>query len=137
MTYLRLYFMKLFQGLGKLNGVCTIQLKEDNHPYALTTLHCVTIPLMKSVKELRSMEELGVIACVNKPIDCCSGMVVVSKKNNKVHICVDLTKLKQSQMRATSLPAVEETRSKLAKIFPKLDAKSGLWKYLYLLSLCY
>ena len=74
-----------------------IQLKEDTHPYALTTLYCVGIPLMKSVKEeLSCMEELGVISYVDKPIDCCCSMAVVSKKNNEVCICVDLTKLNQS-----------------------------------------
>ena len=44
-------FPKLFQGLGKLNGAYTIQLKVDTHPYGLTTPRHVTILLTKSVKD--------------------------------------------------------------------------------------
>ena len=76
-------FPKLFQGLGKLNGAYTIQLKEDACPYALTTPHCVTIPLIKSVKELSRMEKLGIIACINEPTDWCSGMVMYLKRTTR------------------------------------------------------
>ena len=80
-------FSNLLQGLDKLNGVCAIHLKEDGHLYTFTTHHHVTIPLMRSVKEeLSHMEQLDVITHVDKPIDWCSGMVVVSNKNNKIHI---------------------------------------------------
>ena len=61
-----------------------IQLKEDTHLYALTTLHCVGIPLMKSVKkELSCMEEFGVIVYVDKPIDCCCGMLWCLRKTTR------------------------------------------------------
>ena len=76
------------------------------------------------------MEALGVIHKVNVPTDWCAGMVVVSKSNNKVRICVDLTKLNRSVCHERHiLPSVEQTLAKLkgAKIFSKLDANSGFW----------
>lgn len=52
---------------------------------------------MKQVKdEIEGMEQLGVIVRVSEPTKWCSGMVVVPKANNKVRICVDLTRLNES-----------------------------------------
>lgn len=48
------------------------------------------------------MEDLGVIARVNEPTDWCSVMVPVPKKDGRVRICVDLTKLNQRAASATS-----------------------------------
>ena len=42
------------------------------------------------------MEALGVIRKVDVPTDWCAGILVVPKSNNKVRICVDLTKLNRS-----------------------------------------
>ena len=58
-------------------------------------------------------------------------MVVVPKGNNKVRICVDLTKLNRSVCHEQHiLPSVEQTLAQLkgAKIFSKLDANSGFWQ---------
>ena len=58
-------------------------------------------------------------------------MVVVPKKNGKVCICVDLKPLNESILcEVHSLPKVEEMLAQLsgAKVFSKLDAKSGFWQ---------
>lgn len=125
-------FPSLFQGLGKLEGEYTIELKEDARPFTLSTPRRVAIPLLKSVRqELERMEKLGVIAKVSQPTEWCSGMVVVPKSNSKVRICVDLTKLNESVRRERHpLPAVDQTLAQLAgaKTFSKLDANSGFWQ---------
>ena len=125
-------FPSLFQGLGRLEGEYTIELQDDAKPFALTTPRRVAIPLLKSVeKELKRMEELGVIKKVNQPTEWCSGMVVVPKANSQVRICVDLTRLNQSVKRERHpLPAVDQTLAQLAgaKVFTKLDANSGFWQ---------
>ena len=57
--------------------------------------------------ELQRMEELGLIREVEYPTDWCAGVVVVAKSKDvaeevekmqtqKVHICVDLTKLNEN-----------------------------------------
>ena len=84
-------------------------------PFALTTPRRVAIPLMNAVKEeLTRMQKLGVISKVTETTEWCAGMVVVPKKNNKVRICVDLTKLNQSVKRECHpLPAVEQALAHL------------------------
>jgi hypothetical protein len=57
--------------------------------------------------------------------------VVVPKRNGKVRICVDLTKLNESvQRKRHILPSVEQTLARIggAKHFSKLDANSGYWQ---------
>ena len=58
-------------------------------------------------------------------------MVVVPKRDGKVCICVDLTKLNQNVRRERHiLPSVEQTLAQLgtATVFSKLDANSGFWQ---------
>ena len=77
------------------------------------------------------MEQLGVIQKVDTPTEWCAGMVVVPKGNNKVCICVDLTKLNKSMCRERHiLPSVEQILAQLqgAKVFTKLDANSRFWQ---------
>lgn len=106
--------------------------KSDTQPFALSTLRCVAVPLLPKVKEeLERMEEMGVISKVSEPTDWCAGMVVVPKRNGKVRICVDLTKLNESVCQERHiLPSVEQTLSQIsgAKIFSKLDTNSRFWQ---------
>ena len=88
-------FPKLFTGLGKLDGPdYVIKLKPDAKPFALTTPRRVPVPLLSKVKgELARMEQMHIISKVDEPTEWCAGMVVVPKANDKVRICVDLTRL--------------------------------------------
>ncbi len=125
-------FPSLFQGLGRLQGDYTIDLKEGARPFVLTTPRRVAIPLLEKVKgELERMEKLGVIRRVSEPTEWCTGMVVVPKANGKVRISFDLTQLNQSVHRERRpLPVVEQILAQLAgaKVFSKLDANSGFWQ---------
>ena len=125
-------FPQLFQGLGRMQGEYSIQLKEGAVPFALTAPRRVAIPLMESVKaELQRMEKMGVISRIESPTDWCAGMVVVPKPNKRVRICVDLTKLNENVRRERHpLPAVEQALAQIAgaKVFSKLDANSGFWQ---------
>ena len=125
-------FPKLFQGLGKLAGDYKIKLREGARPFSLTTPRRVAIPLLPKVKaELECMEALGVISCIEEPMDWCAGMVVVPKQSGEVRICVDLTRLNESVCRELHpLPAVEQILAQLsgAQVFTKLDANSGFWQ---------
>ena len=118
--------------MGTIEGEYAIVLKKDAKPYALATLRRIPLPLKGQVEEeLKRMEALRVIRKVDVPTDWCAGMVVVPKSNNKVRICVDLTKLNRSVCRERHiLPSVEQTLAQLkgAKIFSKLDANSGFWQ---------
>ena len=125
-------FPRLFKGLGKMEGCYEIRLKDDVKPFALSTPRRVALPLLSKVKaELQRMENMGVITKIDEPTDWCAGIVVVPKPNDKVRICVDLTKLNESVKRERHiLPSVEQTLAQIgtAKYFSKLDANSGYWQ---------
>ena len=125
-------FPQLFQGLGRMQGEYTIQLKDGAVLFALTTPHRVAIPLMESVRaELENMEKLGVISRIETPTDWCAGMVIVPKSNKRVRICVNLTKLNENVRRERHpLPVVEQMLAQVAGacVFSKLDANSGFWQ---------
>ena len=121
----------LFHGLGKMEGPYKITLKDDAQPFAINVPRREAFPLMdKTKKELRRMEDAGVIVRVEQPTDWCAPMVVVPKKDD-VRICVDLTKLNESVHRERyEMPSVDYTLGQLsdARIFSKLDANSGFWQ---------
>ena len=108
-------FPKVFRGLGNLGQEFTIQLKPDATRYALHTPRHIAMPLRPQVEEeLKRMESMGVISKVDEPTPWCAGMVVVPKKNGKVHICVDLKPLNESVIREVHpLPKVDETLAQL------------------------
>ena len=113
-------FPNLFKGLGKLDGLdYKIKLKPDAKPHAL---------LSKVKEELSCMEQMQIISRVDEPTKWRAGMVVVSKANGKVRICVDLTKLNANILREFHpLPSVDRTHAQLAgaAVFTKLDAIPG------------
>ncbi len=127
--YWKMKFPKLFTGLGKLEGEYDIKLSDDAKPFCLNTSRRVPIPLLPKVKhELENMEKTGVISRVDQPTDWCAGIVVVPKSDDRVRICVDLTKLNESVRRENlTMPVVDQTVSQLngARFFTKLDANSG------------
>ena len=78
-------FPELFERLGRMKGAYQIKLQNNAKPFALGTPRRVAIPLLKAVeKELKRMEELGVIKKVEEPTEWCAGLVVVPKANGKV-----------------------------------------------------
>ena len=61
-------FPNLYKGLGNLEEEYKIELKPDAAPFALYTPRIIPLPLRDKVqKELRQMEELGVISKIDKP----------------------------------------------------------------------
>ena len=122
-------FPELFNRLGLIKGSYWIELEEEAKPYSIMAPLRVPIPLLPKVKcELEKMEREGVISKIDEPTDWCSGIVVVPKPNNRVRICVDLTKLNHYVKRERHiLPSVNHVLAQIgdAKFFSKLDANSG------------
>ena len=125
-------YPELFTGLGLMTGEYKIRLKPDSTPYAITTPRRVALLLIPKVKdELKRMQSMGVITKINEPTEWCAGIVAVPKPNNKIRICMDLTKLNESVCRERHiLPSVNHTLAQLsgATVFSKLDANSGFWQ---------
>ena len=80
-------FPSLFTRLGTLQNKYDIRLKPDAKLFALYTARHVPILLNDKVKaELEQMQSFNVISKVDQPTPWCAGMVVVPKKNGRVHI---------------------------------------------------
>ena len=125
-------FPTLFQGLGSFGSKVKIALREGSSAYCqLAPRRVAAARRQPLLEELRRMEKLGVISRVEGPTDWCSPCVVVPKKNGKIRVCIDYTKLNESVKREChSLPTTEETLGMLgnASYLSKLDANSGYWQ---------
>ena len=77
------------------------------------------------------MERLKVIERVHEPTDWVNSMVIVTKPNGKLRICIDPRDLNKAIKREHyPMRTIEEvvTRMPNAKVFSVLDANSGFWQ---------
>ena len=120
----------LFRGLGNLGEAYTFKLRADAKVHALFTARKIPLPLRDRVKEELDMTSMGVISQLEN-LQCGAGMVPVPKKNRKIRICVNMKRLNESMLREVyHLPQVDDALAQLtgARIFSKLDARSGFWQ---------
>lgn len=85
----------------------------------------------KLKKELKRMVDLGIIEQVEKPTDWVNALVIGSKPNGDLRICLDPRPLNKAIKRQHHrLPTAEEIISEMAgaQYFSKLDASSGYWQ---------
>ena len=124
-------YPKLFEGLGVMKDSYCITLKEDARPFQVSVPRKVPFLLYQiSKEELDRMLETGVISRVDQPTDWLAPMVVTPKRNGKVRVCVDLSKLNEYVKRDSHPhPAVDTTLGRLAdsRVVSKLDANPGFW----------
>ena len=120
----------LFEGLGCVPGVHHIQV----NPAVAPVVHPprkVPVALRKDVeKELKRMENLGVIEKQTEPTEWVSSMVTVVKPN-KIRICLDPQNLNKAILREHyPLKTVEEVVAEMprAKVFSVVDANQGYWQ---------
>ena len=76
------------------------------------------------------MEWLGVITCVDEPMDWVSSITYVQKANGELHLCLDPHDLNEAICHDHhKMPTVEEVAHEFAHspFFTKLDACHGYW----------
>lgn len=111
-----------------------IHITEDANPFAVRVARPVPHAWRDNVKkQLDEMVHHGIITPLgDEPSDWCHPLVLISKPNGGVRICVDLTKLNRHVKRPLHpLSTPREAVSSInvnTKIFPTLDAKSGYWQ---------
>lgn len=124
-------FADVFQGLGKLEPEYSITLKPDAVP-VISMARRIPFALRKPVEhKLADMEKAEIIQRVEGPSRWVSPMVVVSKPEGEVRICMDPTELNKAiQRHHFSIPSAEELFGRLssAKFFATLDATSGFYQ---------
>lgn len=119
-----------FEGLGKFPGLHKLTLKDDATP-AIHPPRRAPIQLRDKIKaELERMVQLEVIRPVDEPTDWVSSTTYAKKKDGSIQICLDPKDVNMALKRGQHhTPTLEELTHKFAdaRVFSKLDAKSGYW----------
>ena len=79
---------------------------------------------------LDELERNAILATVTEPTPWVSSLVVVSKKDGRLRLCLDPKDLNRAILREHyPLPTIEEVATRLngAKCFSILDAQHGFW----------
>ena len=123
-------FPDQFTGIGRFTGEYTIWLHHDVHPILHASRKC-PISLCPKVKEhLNKMECMGVITCMDQPMDWVSSITYVQKANSKQSLCLDPHDLNEAICcYHHKTPTVEEVAHEFihSHYFTKLDAHHRYW----------
>ena len=77
------------------------------------------------------MEKLDIIEKVSEPTDWLNSLVIVSKPNGKLRICIDPRGLSRAiKCKHFQLPSTEDLFAQMygAKYFAKLDMSNAYWQ---------
>ena len=108
-----------------------INLRGGVKPVCVNNFRPIPYALRPGVEqELKLLESQGIIEPVNHPTDWCSPMTVVEKKNGKVRVCVDFTRLNQALKRefhwsGAPVDVIHEVSQSGATWFSTMDAAKG------------
>ena len=124
-------FSDCFGEIGCLKRTHHFEVKEDVMP-VISPIRKIPFALKTKLKEeLQRMVKLDIIEPVEKPTDWVNALVIVSKPNGKLRICLDPRPLNKAIKRQHhKLPTAEEIISHMtgAHYFTKLDASNGYWQ---------
>ena len=117
-------------GIGELEGEYRIRLDDAVDPIQHAPRR-VPVALKDRLKAtLDDMVRDDIIEAVEKPTEWISSMVVITKKDSKLRICLDPKDLNRAIRRENyQLPTIEDMATRLhgAKVFTVLDVRHGFW----------
>lgn len=123
-------YSDLFQGMGKFEKPYTINLKENSIPVAKPARR-VPFAIMNKLKDkLNELEKNRIIEKTDENCEWVQGIVVVSKRDGSLRLCLDPADLNKCILDDSFLiPTLDEltTRLKGMKHFSVLDLKDGFW----------
>ena len=110
-----------------------ITITEDAKPFSIATARRVPFPIPNKVKaELDRPEKADIIHPIEEPTDWCASIVPVLKKDGlSVRITTDFKEFNKAIKRERyQIPTLEDLLQRLkgAKVFSKLDARSGFFQ---------
>ena len=116
-------------GIGLLEGKYHI-IDSTHVPVQHTPRH-IPVAIREQLKnKLEDLTKQGIVKPVTEPTPWISSMVVITKKNGTLRICIDPKDLNKAIRREHyPLPTIEEVATRLhgAKVFTSLDVRSGFW----------
>ena len=116
--------------LGSFPGEVHLEVDENVRPTVAPTRRIPTALKEKFKEELDRLEELGVIAKVDKPTPWVSSVVVATKKSGALRVCIDPKELNTALKRERyQLPVLDDILPELsqAKVYSTVDFRSGFW----------
>ena len=116
--------------LGCFPGVMHLEVDENVQPVVTPTRRIPTALKEKFRHEIKRLEDLGVIAPVEKPTPWVSSVVVATKKSGALRVCTDPRPLNEALKRERyQLPVLDDILPELAqaKVFSTVDLRSGYW----------
>ena len=123
-------FDDVFQGEGLLQEKLHLEVDNTVDPVVLP-VRKVPFALKEPLKrEIDRLVAKGILVPVEVPTDWVSSMVVASKRNGKIRLCIDPKPLNKALKRNRyPLPTIDDLLAKLtnAKVFTVADAKNGFW----------
>ena len=120
----------VFKSKGKLEPQLHLELDESVQPVQLPLRRVPLAVKDKLQAELEILSNVEIIAKVDDPTDWISSMVVTTKRNGKVRLCIDPKPLNNALKRNNNpLPSIEDVLPLLsdAKLFTVLNARNLLW----------
>jgi hypothetical protein len=120
----------VFEGLGKMAGTVHLDIDETVPPVQMPLRRLPIGVKEKVAAELRRLEALDVIAPVTEPTPWVSALLVVTKANGDIRVCIDPSPLNRALKRPTYyMSTVDDVLPKLAgvKVFSSADMKDGFW----------
>jgi len=128
---LKLIFPEMFDGtVGLFDGEVDLKLSPEAKPVQLPPRAVALSVLPKLKKELDKMESDGIIRPCPETTDWVHNLVIVSKKNGDIRLCLDPKNLNKHLVRSVHYTASWEDVQhsfRHGQYFSTLDAKSGYW----------
>ncbi|XP_064597501.1 uncharacterized protein K02A2.6-like [Liolophura sinensis] len=131
MNEIKSSYRDVFQGEGKLEGLLHLEVDDKVQP---DKLPCRKVPVAlqpKLKEQLETLTKKGIIKPVTVPTDWISAMVVVSKPDGRLRLCIDPKPLNSALKRNHyPTPTIDDLLPDLAnaKCFSHADAKNGFWQ---------
>lgn len=123
-------YSDLFRGMGKFEKPYTIQLKENSIPVSRPARRVPHAIMNKLKEKLNELEKQGIVKKTDDCSEWVQGIVVVTKKDKSLRICMDPADLNECILDDSFLiPTLDELTVKLKGIkhFSVLDLKDGFW----------
>ena len=119
------------EGLGVLGPELHLEINPDSSPVQLPPRK-IPESLKQPLREhLDELVKLNVVERVDYPTDWVSAIVVATKPNGKIRLCLDPRPLNKVLKRCRHpMPTIEDVLPELAnaRVFTKVDCRNGYWQ---------
>ena len=123
-------FQDVFEGDGQLQEKLHLEVGKSVPP-VVQSVRKVLFALKETLKEeLHRLVKKGILVPVNVPTDWVSSMVVATRRNGKIRLCIDPKTLNKALKRNRyPVPLLDDLLAHLtnAKVFSVVHAKNGFW----------